>query len=383
MRFSVLLPTRNGGKFLENCISTILDQSYRDLELIVSDNANTDNTKEVLASISDLRLKVIRTEEPVSVTENWNRALNASSGDYILMMGEDDCLLPGYFEKMDQILKKYNDPDCISCNGYSYIDTGSDIDTGSLNQNSENYYKDPFYQFGPEFKEGLLSSQMRFNIVKDMFKFKVRIPLNMQPHLVSRKARGYVEGDLFRPPFPDHFALNALLIHAKSWVYVPEKLIVVGVSPKSFGHFIFNFKQEEGKSYLGIDSDFEGQLPGTELNNCMYVWLNLLKSSYKEKLKNIEVNRSGYVRRQVYSWYQQYKAGVANSFDLARWFRMLSPGDWCGLFYSVFDKRSWQKLGLLVFGQKKNQVNQVFEDAIPLKNISNIREFADWITDGH
>jgi len=377
MRFSVLLPTRNGGKFLENCISTILDQSYRDLELIVSDNANTDNTKEVLASISDLRLKVIRTEEPVSVTENWNRALNASSGDYILMMGDDDCLLPGYFEKMDQILKKYNDPDCISCNGYSYIDTGS------LNQNSENYYKDPFYQFGPEFKEGLLSSQMRFNIVKDMFKFKVRIPLNMQPHLVSRKARGYVEGDLFRPPFPDHFALNALLIHAKSWVYVPEKLIVVGVSPKSFGHFIFNFKQEEGKSYLGIDSDFEGQLPGTELNNCMYVWLNLLKSSYKEKLKNIEVNRSGYVRRQVYSWYQQYKAGVANSFDLARRFRMLSPGDWCGLFYSVLDKRSWQKLGPLVFGQKKNQVNQVFEDAIPLKNISNIREFADWIADGH
>ena len=95
----------------------------------------------------------------------------------------------------------------------------------------------------------MVSSQMRFNIVKDMFKFKVRIPLNMQPHLVSRKARGYVEGNLFRPPFPDHFALNALLIHAKSWVYVPEKLIAIGVSPKSFGHFIFNFKQEEGKSY--------------------------------------------------------------------------------------------------------------------------------------
>ena len=121
MRYSVLLPTRNGGNFLENCIGTILDQPYDDMELIVSDNANTDNTQNVLASISDPRLKVIRTEEPVSVTENWNRALNTSSGDYILMVGDDDCLLPGYFTRMDQILEKYDYPDCITCNGYTYI----------------------------------------------------------------------------------------------------------------------------------------------------------------------------------------------------------------------------------------------------------------------
>jgi glycosyltransferase involved in cell wall biosynthesis len=375
MRYSVLLPTRNGGNFLENCIGTILSQSCDDLELIVSDNANTDNTQKVLASISDPRLKVIRTEEPISVTENWNLALGASSGDYILMMGDDDCLLPDYFEKIDQILEKYNYPDCITCNGYSYIDTGS------LNNNDENYYKDPFYQFGPEFSEGILSSEMRFDIVKDMFRFKVRLPLNMQPHLISRRARGYIEGDLFRPPFPDHFALNALLMQAKSWVFVPENLIVVGVSPKSFGYFVFNNKQEEGRSYLGIDSNFEGQLPGTDLNNCMYVWLNLLKNSYKDKLRGVEINRAGYVRRQVYSWYQQYKAGAAKSGDLMKWFGLLSPGDWWGLFSSVLDKRSWQRISSLFAGKKKNQVKQVFQGATPLKNISNIREFASWVAE--
>jgi glycosyltransferase involved in cell wall biosynthesis len=375
MKYSVLLPTRNGGDFLENCIGTILDQPYDDIELIVSDNANTDNTQDILASISDPRLKIIRTEESVSVTENWNRALNASSGDYILMVGDDDCLLPGYFKRMDQILEKYDYPDCVTCNGYSYIDAGS------LNGNPENYYKDPFYHFSPEFSEGFLSSEIRFDIVKDMFRFKVRLPLNMQPHLISRRARGYIEGDLFRPPFPDHFALNALLMHAKSWVYVPEKLIVVGVSPKSFGHFVFNNKQEEGKAYLGIDSNFEGQLPGVDLNNCMYIWLNLLKSSYHDKLQRVEIHRPGYVRRQVYSWYQQYKAGIAKSGDLAKWFGTLSLGDWWGLFSSVIDKRSWQKIGSLITSQKKGQVNQVFEGAIPLKQISNIREFADWIAD--
>ena len=375
MRYSVLLPTRNGGDFLENCIATILGQPYESMELIVSDNANTDNTQDVLASISDPRLKVIRIEEPVSVTENWSRALNASSGDYILMMGDDDCLLPGYFERMDQILEKYDYPDCVTCNGYSYIDAGS------LKGNPENYYRDPFYHFSPEFTEGRLSSEMRFGIVKDMFRFKVRIPLNMQPHLISRRAKGYIEGELFRPPFPDHFALNALLMHAKNWVFTPEKLIVVGISPKSFGHFVFNNKQEEGKAYLGINSKFEGQLPGTELNSCMYIWLNLLKSNYQKKLEGVEINRPGYVRRQVYSWYLQYKAGAAKPRDLLKWFGMFSPVDWCGLLSSVFDKKSWEKLVSMLQNRGGNAVKTIWSEAIPLKEITNIKEFANWISD--
>jgi len=249
MRYSVLLPTRNGGNFLDNCIGTILDQPYEDMELVVSDNANTDQTQDVLASISDPRLKVIRTEKPVSVSKNWNRALNASSGDYILMMGDDDCLLPDYFQKMDQTLKKYNFPDCVTCNGYSYINPGL------VNSDVESYYKDPFFHFASDFKEGFLTQEMRLSIVKDMFQFRVRVPLNMQPHLISRQSKNYINGDLFRPPFPDHFALNSLLLYAKTWVFVPDKLIVVGVSPKSFGHFVNSNKEDEGKAYLGIDSE--------------------------------------------------------------------------------------------------------------------------------
>lgn len=373
-----MLPTRNGGPYLENCIRTILDQPYEDMELIVSDNANTDETKDVLLRFSeDSRLKVIRSEELVPVTENWNLALKASSGDYILMMGDDDCLLPDYFEKMDKILEAHQFPDCVTCNGYSFISPKS------VSDNEEGFYIDPFYTFGPEFVEGYLSQELRLSLVKDMFRFKVRMPLNMQPHLVSRKARGYVEGDLFRPPFPDHFALNALLMHVKSWVFSPQKLVVVGVSPKSFGHFFFGNKHAEGMAYLGTNVDFEGRLPGGEGHNGMYIWLTLLKTKYQEKLRGVKISRSGYVRRQIYVWYQQYKAGVAKPKDILKWFGLLSFGDWCGLFTSFLDKRSWQKFRALVFGHKNNQVNQIFEDAIPLKNISNIKEFAIWIADGH
>ena len=107
MKFSVLLPTRNGGPYLRGCISSVLDEDYDDMELVVCDNANVDETQEVLASFSnDHRLKVLRTEEVLSVTDNWNKVYQASSGDYILMLGDDECLIPGYFDVLEKILEE-------------------------------------------------------------------------------------------------------------------------------------------------------------------------------------------------------------------------------------------------------------------------------------
>lgn len=376
MKFSVLLPTRNGGKFLADCVSSILEEPYQDMELVVSDNANTDETQMVLGSFAgDSRLKVVRLSEPVSVTDNWNCALRASRGDYILMMGDDDCLLPGYFNRMEQILAKYNSPDCVTYNAYSYISRGS------INGNQQSYYKDTFFRFGSDFsQEGLIGAEMRFCIVRDMFRFCNRIPLNMQTTLMSRRAINQIAGGIFRPPFPDHYAINSLLLKAKVWVYVPEKLLVVGVSPKSFGHFIYSDKQDEGKRYLGIDAQFKGRLPGLELNNCMVAWLSLLKSNYKEYLKDIEISRASYVRRQVYAWYLQYKSGVASFRQIVMWLKMLSFLDWLYLFSIFMEKQSWRRIGLVFRGSKSCKIQSVWKGALPLENISTIKEFADWIS---
>ncbi len=140
MKFSVLLPTRNGGHFLADCISSILEEPYDDMELVVSDNANVDSTRDVLEHFSkDKRLKVVHLKEPVCVTDNWNYALSASRGEYILMMGDDDCLLPGYFLRMDEVLKEYSAPDCVTYNGYSYVAPRS------ISDNAQSYYKTPFF----------------------------------------------------------------------------------------------------------------------------------------------------------------------------------------------------------------------------------------------
>jgi len=175
--------------------------------------------------------------------------------------------------------------------------------------------------------------------------------------------------------------LNSLLLTAKDWVYLPEKLLVLGVSPKSYGHFVYsNDEQSKGQSYLGIESDFKGRLPGNELLNSMCVWLMLLKSNYKDMLKNCKISRAPYVRRQLYFWYVQYKFGALSLKDVLSNSRNLSLGDWVGLFSTFFDKASWRLLGSLIRFRKSNKIETFYGDGVkPLDNIANIKEFANFI----
>ena len=336
MKFSVLLPTRNGGKYLKSCIESVLSQDYKDMELIVFDNANTDNTAEVVNSYSnDKRLKYYRTDSVVDVTENWNNALKKSSGDYVLMMGDDDFLLPGYFDTLDKTIKENDFPDGISYFGYSFIYPDA-VD------NTVGYYSDPHYDYEKKLIDsGKTTKNQLKSIVYDMFKFKNRVPLNTLPHIWSRKVINRVDGELFRPPYPDHFALNAIFLKANTWVFSKKKLYIIGVTPKSYGHYVFSDNdQKGGEDYLGISGDFPGQLPGSALINNMYVWLQLLKDNYPDYLGGVQISRNGYVRHQLHYWISQYRHGSIERKDLFHRLGLLTLKDKLGLISAIWDKRS-------------------------------------------
>ena len=336
MKFSVLLPTRNGGKYLKSCIESVLSQDYKDMELIVFDNANTDNTAEVVNSYSDdKRLKYYRIDSVVSVTDNWNNALKKSSGDYVLMMGDDDFLLPGYFDTLDKIIKENDFPDGISYFGYSFIYPDA-VD------NKVGYYSDPHYDYEKKLIDsGKTTKNQLKSIVYDTFKFKNRVPLNTLPHIWSRKVINRVDGELFRPPYPDHFALNAIFLKANSWVFSKKKLYIIGVTPKSYGHYVFSDNEQKGgEDYLGISGDFPGQLPGSALINNMYVWLQLLKDNYPDYLGGVQISRNGYVRHQLHYWISQYRHGSIERKDLFHLIGLLTLKDKLGLISAIWDKRS-------------------------------------------
>jgi glycosyltransferase involved in cell wall biosynthesis len=374
LRFSVLLPTRNGGALLADCIASILEQDFDDFELVVSDNANSDATPDILRRFADTpRLKVIRQSTPVPVADNWTAALRASTGQYVLMMGDDDYLLPHALRMLDEVITRYGEPDCVLYNGFLYVAPGA-VSTDPIS-----YWSREHFRYGPDFSgEAVLTGSHRMDIVRDMFRFQQRIPLNMQTTIFSRRAIEKESGSIFEAPYPDHYLLNALLIAADKWVYLPKQLVVVGVSPKSFGHYFYSHQSSAGLEYLGISVDVPRGLPGSALVNGMYRWLTKLKERYPAALNGVEIDRGAYVRRQVYAWLVQRRYGGIGTRELVARFARLSPGDWVHLFGTVFDAESWRRLGRFLRYRRRTQTQAMSHGMMALSGIANIRDFSIW-----
>lgn len=112
-KISIIIPTRERAFYLGASIRTVLDIDDPNIELIIADNASTDDTRAVVNGFSDPRLIYLPSGQRVSMRENFNRALCASSGDYVLFIGDDDAVLTGQFRYLRRILETEN-PDGIS-----------------------------------------------------------------------------------------------------------------------------------------------------------------------------------------------------------------------------------------------------------------------------
>lgn len=377
MRFSVLLPTRSGGKYVESCIRSILEQDYPDFELVVSDNANNDETPAIVARYLalDHRMKSIRQETPVPVAQNWTAALEASAGDYILMMGDDDYLLPGALSRLDSGLRAHQQPDCVIYNGYSYVAPNA------IAGNPVSLWSPWHHHFGDDFRsDEIMPMSLRLSIVRDMFHFVQRIPLNMQTTVFSRRAAERVRGGVFRPPFPDHYLLNALLIDADRWLYLADRLVVVGVSPKSFGHFFYSQDADAGLRYLGIETRFPGSLPGNELLNGIALWLMDLATFYRRELNGIHVSRPAYVLRQLHAWIQQRRVGSATTAEFGRRLNLLTFADWRRVAYALLTEPSlWHRIGRLLPSNSRSNAQLLWHGLQLAEGITDICTFAEWV----
>jgi glycosyltransferase involved in cell wall biosynthesis len=114
---SVIIPTYNRAHYVTETIQSVLDQSYQDFEIIVVDDGSTDNTREVIASFKEPRLKYLF-QENQGVCAARNNGINASEGEYIKFLDSDDVLLKNALEKQVQVLDGH--PDVGLSHGRAY-----------------------------------------------------------------------------------------------------------------------------------------------------------------------------------------------------------------------------------------------------------------------
>ncbi len=103
-KFSIILPVRNGGEYVKECVGSILSQTLNDFNLLVLDNCSTDSTVEWLESLQDERITIFRSAVPLSIEENWGRIISIPKNEYITLIGHDDVLNPGYLKLMHALI---------------------------------------------------------------------------------------------------------------------------------------------------------------------------------------------------------------------------------------------------------------------------------------
>lgn len=95
MKFSICIPNYNYERYLGRTIQSILDQHYENLEILVSDNASTDNSTAVVRGFGDPRIQLHVNACNVGFGGNLDRSARMTSGDLMIMLSSDDLMRPG------------------------------------------------------------------------------------------------------------------------------------------------------------------------------------------------------------------------------------------------------------------------------------------------
>ncbi len=111
IKFNVIIPTRERADVLLYCLHTVVVQDYENLNIIVSDNFSQDNTREVVASFDDSRIRYINPGRRMSMSHHWEFALGHVTDGWVMILGDDDGLLPGALDRMAQVIK---DTGCLA-----------------------------------------------------------------------------------------------------------------------------------------------------------------------------------------------------------------------------------------------------------------------------
>jgi glycosyltransferase involved in cell wall biosynthesis len=323
MLLSVLLPTHNRLEYLRYAVESVRRQDDGDWEVVVSDNDSTDDVAGYVAGLSDERVRYVRTSSFVPVTENWNNALRYSRGDYVVMLGDDDALLPGYVSAVRRLVSRFAGPDVIYTGAllFAYPGVLPDGPDGYIRSGSSA----PFFTGAREPFQ--LDSHAALQLVNDAMRLRATYAFNMQYVTVARSAITELAGDgeFYRSPFPDFYAMNLLFARARRIVIEPEQRVVIGITKSSYGYFHFNQREAEARALLNNESTepdvrraIESQLvPGTNLNTG---WLLAMESLYR-RLGSPDDLRPDYRRyrllQAVYCYQHYYLGGSVSRGDLA------------------------------------------------------------------
>lgn len=197
---SIIVPVYNTSEYLERCVNSIINQTYKNIEIILVNDGSTDNSQEIIDKLKekDSRIKTrIKENGGLSSSRNWG--LDIATGKWANFVDSDDYLMPREIETMYTEMKKHNAQ--LSICGYSYTERVID----------ENEYKAIVYDNHELMKQLFLDNTITSHSWRKLY-----------PIEIFNKYRFPEDGKIVLDMAIDHYFLQNI----EKAVYIPAPLYI-------------------------------------------------------------------------------------------------------------------------------------------------------------
>lgn len=158
-KVSVCIPSYNYSRFISDAITSVLNQSLGNFELVIVDDNSTDDSESVIRGFQDSRIRYFRNEVNLGITANWNKCLSLARGSYVCIMGADDIYFPDFLTRMCFVLDSNFDVGFAHC-AFKLID-----EDGKILRVYQRYARDSVENGQCVFRKLLLGNYVMFSSV--------------------------------------------------------------------------------------------------------------------------------------------------------------------------------------------------------------------------
>jgi glycosyltransferase involved in cell wall biosynthesis len=187
-KISIIMPTYNGTKYLRQAIDSIISQTFQDYELIIVDDCSTDNTREVVSSYQDPRIRYLRNEKNLRLPNTLNVGFRASRGQYLTWTSDDNYHAPEAIGVMYSYLND-NNADFVYCDMYNvYVADNNAIKERKLEGPERNKIENcvgACFMYSRKVYEAIGDYNADAELVED-YEYWIRVMQKFQLHHIAR-----------------------------------------------------------------------------------------------------------------------------------------------------------------------------------------------------
>lgn len=232
--FNIIIPTRNRLVTLQHSIKTVLNQNYDNYKIIVSDNYSNDGTKNFLESLNSEKIEYFNTGRSISMSSNYEFALSKIKEGFVILIGDDDGLLPFALKVLNEIINEEKALAISSCTAVYYWPGASPYEDLLLIPRTKKYVE---RRESSIFLEKLLNGSLDYSELPMLYTGGV-----VHSSLIDKAKNS--AGKFYHSFTPDIYSGIAIASVLEEYIRIEEPLAISGLS-----------KYSNGQSQLGSNKD--------------------------------------------------------------------------------------------------------------------------------